>query len=416
MYEINVSNRRVTQYIIEEAYKWLYQKIAAGEYQANRCKAGKRLLVEIQEQQSVSPENYTMFVDLLDNSPYSYMMYRSKRASAKRITTDQLFNYFVKYNGQVLPLGFIKDFFEDDYETQREINELLEQYTVGENNAINVQWRKTLITREESLDRLKSVFPNMFRLHPSLVITQTLRTLMVAFRILIIVSFLNAVDFFEIMGQFTIANGFDLQKELTAVRDMTAFCYQGDRVFRYMGDSFLMGEYFSFYGAYFVVCILAALLLISKIKLVINFLIFLVRVIIHNIRLGVSKMNIHIFEKKGLDTISNYFKGITADMVTEGVITDDHCNGLPKGLCNTYNAVYRLDIPTMCDKLGVLNAKYYAKQFAYDEKDLSVVKANWRSGLVGYIIITIALSIMLFQPVSNMVVPSIITFVTSIFG
>ena len=103
-------------------------------------------------------------------------------------------------------------------------------------------------------------------------------------------------------------------------------------------------------------------------------------------------------------------------MVAEGVITDDHCKSLPKALCNTYNAVYRLDIPTMCDKLGVLNAKYYAKQFAYDEKDLPVVKANWRSGLVGYIIITFALSVMLFQPMSNLIVPSLITFVTSIFG
>ena len=414
MYEINVSNRRVTQYITEEAYKWLYQKIVAGEYQANRCKAGKRLLVEIQEQQSVSEENYTQFVDLMDNSPYSYMMYRSKRSASKHITTDQLFNYFVKYNGQILPLGFIKDFFEDDYETQREINELLEQYTVGENNAINVQWRKTLITREESLDRLKSVFPNMFRLHPSLVITQILRTVMVVLRALIIVSFLKAVDFFEVMGQFTIANGFDLQKDLTAVRTMDAFQYGG--VFCHVGDSFKMGEYFSAYGAHFVVAILATLLLISKIKLVINFLIFLVRVIINNVRVAISKMNIHIFEKKGLDSISNYFKGVAGDMVAEGVITDDHCKSLPKALCNTYNAVYRLDIPTMCDKLGVLNAKYYAKQFAYDEKDLPVVKANWRSGLVGYIIITFALSVMLFQPMSNLIVPSIITFVTSIFG
>ena len=415
MYEINVSNRRVTQYIIEEAYKWLYQKIAAGEYDANRCKSGKRLLVEIQEQQSVSAENYNQFVELLDNSPYSYMMYRSKHSNSKRITTDQLFNYFVKYNGHILPLGFIKDFFEDDYETQREIEDLLKQYAEGENNSINVQWRKTLITREESLDRLKSVFPNMFRMHPSLVVTQTLRVVMVILRIVIIVSFLLAVDFFEVMGQFTIANGFDLQKDLTAVREMNAFCYRGE-VFCELGGTFKMGDYFTAYGAHFVVAILATLLLISKIKLVINFLIFVVRVIINNIRVGISKMNIHIFEKKGLNTISQYFKGMTGDMVRAGVITDEHCAGLPKALCNTYNAVYRLDIPTLCDKLGVLNAKYYAKQFAYDEKDLPVVKANWRSGLVGYIIITIALAVMLFRPISNIVVPSIITFVTSIFG
>ena len=77
--------------------------------------------------------------------------------------------------------------------------------------------------------------------------------------------------------------------------------------------------------------------------------------------------------------------------------------------------MYRLDIAKMCDKLGVLNAKYYAKQFAYDEKNLNVVKANWRSGLVGYIILTIAVAIMLYLPLNNMIVPSILTFVNSIF-
>lgn len=414
MYEINVSNRRVTQYITEEAYKWLYQKIAAGEYQANRCKPGKRLLVEIQEQQNVSPENYTQFVELMDNSPYSYMMYRSRRGSAKYITTDQLFNYFVKYNGHVLPLGFIKDFFEDDYETQREINELLQQYAVGENNSINVQWRKTLITREEAVDRLKSVFPNMFRMHPMLVITQSLRTVMVAVRIFIVLAFLKAVDFYTVMGQFMSGNGFDVRKPIVAKRLMDAFCYYG-HVFAEQGETFSLGSYFETYGIYFIVCILVLLTLISKIKLVINFLVFLVRVISHNVRIGISKMYIHIFEKKGVDTISNYFKGVTGDMVAEGSITDEHCKGLPKFLCYMYNAVYRLDIPKLCDKLGVLNTRYYAKRFAYDDKDLPMAKASWRNGLVGFIIVTVLLSVMLYQPLSNLIVPSFLTFINSIF-
>ena len=129
MYEINVSTRRVTQFIIEEAYRWLYLKINNNEYQANRCKEGKSLIVKIAEEKTVTAENYVKFINLFDNSPVAYMMYRSKRKSSKLITTDILCNYFVKYNGHILPVGFIKDFFEDDYETQQEVNALLEGFT-----------------------------------------------------------------------------------------------------------------------------------------------------------------------------------------------------------------------------------------------------------------------------------------------
>ena len=414
MYEINVSNRRVTQYITEEAYKWLYQKIAAEEYQANRCKAGKRLLVEIQEQQMVSAENYAQFVELMDNSPYSYMMYRSRRGSAKHITTDQLFNYFVKYNGHILPLGFIKDFFEDDYETQNEIAELLKQYTVSENNSIKVHWKKTLITREDSADRLKTAFPNMFKMHPTLVITQSLRTIMVAIRIFIVLAFLEAVDFYTVMSKFMSGNGFDVRKPITASKLMDAFCYYGS-VFAEKGETFTLGSYFETYGIYFVVCIIVILTLISKIKLVINFLIYLTRVIIFNVRIGICKTYIHIFEKKGVDTVCEYFNGVTGDMVAQGAITDEYCEGLPKFLCYMYNVVYNLDVPKLGDKLGLLNVRYMYKRLSYEEKDLPAVKAYWRSGLVGYIVFTVILSVMLYLPLSNMIVPSFVTFINSIF-
>lgn len=415
MYEINVSNRRVTQYIIEESYKWLYEKITAGEYQANNCKPGKRLLIDIQEQQCVSAENYKQFIELMDDSPYSYMMYRSRRKSSKRITTDELFNYFVKFNGHVLPLGFIKDFFEDDYETQREIDQLLEKYVVSENNTINVQWRKTLITREESVDRLKSVFPNMFRLHPALVITQILRMFLVAVRIFVIISFLNVMDFWGVMNRFFTVSKFDLKVPIEASGLMNAFCYDGIPFCR-AGQSFTLGQYFGVYVAYFVVCLLAVLLLIPKIKTVISFLIFTLRVIWNNIRVAIPKLFIHLFEKKGLDTISNYFKKTTPDMVAARVIGDEHCKGLPSFLQFIYNYVDRLDIPKVCDKLGVQNAKYFSKGFAYDEKTLPAAKAMWRKGLVGYVIITLALAVMLYQPLGNLIIPSAITFFNSMFS
>lgn len=413
MYEINVSTRRVTQYIIEEAYKWLYQKIKDGEYATNRCKPGKALLLQIEENHGLTQENYEEFIELFDNSPYSYMLYRSKHKSSKKITTDHLFNYFVQFNGEILPLGFVKDFFEDDYETEQEINALLQKFASSEKDEISVRWKRTLISKEDAIEGVQMAFPNMFRVHPMLLITEIIRLVVTLAIGIMVWTFLENVHFMDIMGVFMSEHGFDVGAKFQATSTMAAYCFDG-RPFCMAGDAFTLGDYFGHYALFFILNIILIIVLISRVRKSISFIIFAVRVVSNKVRLLIQKVLIHNFEKDGVQSIGNYFMEVAPEMANARVIDDTHCAGIPKAR-NLYNAIEAFNIQKMSERLAMQMPKYFAKNYAYEEKDAKIVKATWRSGIIVSVLFTIVLAFVYIPSLSALVMPSIINFFSSIF-
>lgn len=405
MYEIKVSTRRVTQYIIEEAYKWLYQRIISGEYSANRSKDGKSLLLQIEEEQAVTAKTYRRFISLFDNSPFSYMMYRAKRKYSQHITTDLLCNYFVQYNGEVLPLGFVKDFFEDDYETQQEVQALLTEFGKSSKTEIAIAWRRTLLNKENSLDQLQNAFPSMLKPHPVLLLTQAIRLAITVIMTVLLSISLNAIYFWEVMQTFIVKLKFNFSGKIISPTTMDAYAI-GENLFREKGELFTMGDYLNHYGLILVVCLIVLFILISRYQKLIQFMVFLGRMIFSNVYLMRRRACIHNFEKTGIEKIGAYYMEIIPGMAKAGVIQDSDCLGVPAEK-KMYNTIVSFDEKKLTEKISKWVLKYYSLHLAYESKNLSFAKKQWCKGLVFSILLTIVLIVLMVPSLYSVVLSAI---------
>lgn len=124
MFSITSRERKVTNYVKQQAYAWLYNKICKGEYEQ---KSNGGLLIRITMAKKVDEDSYEDFLDEFNHVPYKYMLDHDS-ANFNKIYTRHIDNYFIEFNGVLLPVGFIKEFFEDDYETQADIREFYSKY------------------------------------------------------------------------------------------------------------------------------------------------------------------------------------------------------------------------------------------------------------------------------------------------
>ena len=123
MYECELNSRRITTYIRQEAYKWLEANI--NKYEVCKDTEAERLFLEIKKT-GVDKEKYDKFVEKVMKDPYIFALYGYKEAKKNfSIITRDVRCLFVSFDGTPLPIGFITQFFEDDYETQEDIDNLI---------------------------------------------------------------------------------------------------------------------------------------------------------------------------------------------------------------------------------------------------------------------------------------------------
>ena len=405
MYQINVSTRRVTQFIIEEAYKWLYKRILDGEYSVNRSKKAKALFLQIEEERLVTKESYNDFIEMFENSPINYMLYRSKRKSCKRITTDILLNYFVEYNGSILPIGFIKDFFEDDYETRQEVNALLEEFGKANKSEMGILWRRNLITKEDEIDSLRSHHANVLKIHPMLLIIQIIQLVITGGLIYVFSAFQKYINLFETIKIWVTQLKLQVYDNIIASETLMKFGPDGE-VFCHAGKMFTFVEYISEYALFIALGIILLLVLIVRIKNLLGFVFFLVRTIVINIRLSCQKMFIHRFEKKGMESIIGYFDKKIPDIVESGVIDNSHCAEIPVE-SKIYNYINSFNAQKFTEKLYKSSAKYMKKKYVCEQSDLPLVKSTWRKKLGTSIFFGLLFSVLLHPELFKLVAPKV---------
>lgn len=413
MYEIKVSTRRVTQYVIDEAYKWLYRQVLAGSYSTNRCKPGKNLMLQIEEAGTVTKETYEEFLDLFDNSLFGYMLYRAKRKKATCITTDNLYCYFVSFNDEILPLGFIKDFFEDDYETMQEVYALLEKYGANEKSELSIQWKRALLEREDAVDNVKEDYPGVLKLHPALLITQIIKIGITVALCYLLSVFLKSIDFFAVMKEFVFVNKLAMDVEIVAQQAILAYSAQQQVLFT-EGQAFLMSEYLSHFALLLLINAFVTIVLLVRIKRAIRFVIFMIRVLINRIRLLLLSLHISVFEKTSIESVGNYFLEILPDMARQGEVSDKDCAGIPKSM-QLYSKILRFDMDSFIEKLKKMIRVYEAKDLAYQAGDDSLrkVKRYWRKGIVMSVIFAAIVAIVNVPQLFNLVIPKILDLIAN---
>ncbi len=116
MFSITSRERKVTNYVRQQAYEWLYARINEDQYMIN---GDSNLLLTIKAAKKIDEASYKEFVRHFNNNPYSYML-NHDNPNFKNIYTKHIDNYFINYNNVPLPAGFVLSFFEDDYETVKD--------------------------------------------------------------------------------------------------------------------------------------------------------------------------------------------------------------------------------------------------------------------------------------------------------
>jgi len=166
MYNLT-NDRRITQFIKSEARKWLYANMP--RYVFDQNDENKKLYSEIFTKaekdiygNNAVPERlYAKFLEMFDNNPIKHKIKcLSKKDS---ITSEDIYMYFINYNNYILPIGFIIEFFEDDFEDGRKINALIKDFLADAEKETQIEWEKIKFESSTAVERQKNALGNIYK-------------------------------------------------------------------------------------------------------------------------------------------------------------------------------------------------------------------------------------------------------------
>lgn len=361
MYAITSRDRRVTDYVRNQAYAWLYNKIGKGEYDSHGHEA-EGVILRIKEARAVTKESYAEFLEHFKNDPYFYMLEGKKSKKSKGITTSYIADYFMSFNDDVLPVGFVRDFFEDDYETAAEIDAYMSSYTEGSLEEFVINCQKINNKRAAQIEKIQKNTPSLFNTK-------------VSFHVLNVVKMILAVAAFVICVNY-FANNMIIDHFAELVNT---------------GSNRFLEENFP-------IVLLHAFLLIFilvKVKRAIVLLFFYIRFLYIRIYVMLIKHFISSFNSNTTERLKAYFEDVIGELKGTGyVITPEMCSASPSGK-RQYMYIVNFKgekISKLIEKLTG-SKRYSAVHFYYDSKiNISVQKVYWKKGIITSVIIILLLS------------------------
>ena len=158
MFQFVDDKRRITTFIKTEAYKWLFKNLS--KYKPVGTDA-ENLYMQINQNGVITEDTYQKVIKLLENNPFAGTIKGISRK--KPITTDDIHMYFVEYNGTKLPIGFIFDFFEDDYgESDKDKEQKLIKDFLGDaKREIKAEWESTKFKSRQKIEKTADELENI---------------------------------------------------------------------------------------------------------------------------------------------------------------------------------------------------------------------------------------------------------------
>lgn len=404
--------RRITEYVREEARKWLAEQIINNDtnhyYSCNKCKDGRNLILDIQRDRIVTQHWYEIFIELFNNNPFDIIT-ASKKDRMNKITTDSVLHYFYEYNGYLLPVGFIIDFFEDDFETQDEkdnfIKEVLDDKKLSFLNAIKRPFNKQSDAVDKDAPELKE-YDGILRPKVPFYITNFLYCCLAIAMTVLFCRFVKELRIFEVIGSLISDYHFNVQ-----AMDASTFW----QVFG-STDAFLLNttyfkntaDYFSKYSFQIVVAVCFLLILIPKISRTLRILIYRIKSLICNCRIGVVANGCRKFERReAFNIISDYFDSIMPQLVdTERRIDASDFRDIPREV-KDYNRIMKINVDSILDKLAGIMSKYKSKKLAYELTTYTECRKSWVTKLVFSIIFFIIFMVLVNSDLYKLVLSKI---------
>ena len=158
MFQFVDDKRRITTFIKSEAHKWLYKNLA--KYKPHGAKA-EDLYMKISKEGFITDATYDELFLQFENNPFSGTI--KGISNSKEITTEDIHMYFVEYNGTRLPIGFIFDFFEDDYGESDKDKErkLIKDFLGNAKKEVKTDWESTKYNSKRKVEKTMGELENI---------------------------------------------------------------------------------------------------------------------------------------------------------------------------------------------------------------------------------------------------------------
>lgn len=359
-----------------EAYKWLYDKIAKNEYDVSGNRQLQQLIIDIKRAGRLDKASYDTFTQKVAYNPFTCIIQGKNAKDKKFIVTDKIENFFIKYNGVVLPIGFIRDFFEDDYETQAEVDKYIASVVKGQEELFTLQCETTLIYENNQINELKSntdcVFNTAFSFH----FTNILKILLTFITLWVCLHFM-------------------VEEEVIS------------RIIEY-NDTGAHSIFFDFYWFRVVLSTVVLFFLIFRVIKAIKTIIFYIRWFIIRIRVRNVQRAIQQFEETKLVALREYFQSIIPTLSRNPyVITDEICESVPAAK-RQYFAMMEFNCNQIIEKITKLyNSKQFAFLKAYYKDDMSTNKRAWRKKIVFHTLLCLLLCFMNIESWRNFAIDTL---------
>ncbi len=370
MYSLNSNSRRITTYVQEEAHKWLYNKIIKNEYDVGSNRKAQKLIIDIKKEGKVTAESYDRFVSKVIYNPFDVVTRGYKSCSKKYICARAIENFFLKYNGVILPIGFVKDFFEDDYETQAEINKYIESVVKGQEEKFAIKCQEKLLNQTGNIADMKDDKPYVFRTKIMFHITNILKAILTIATLVVCLKFIVGEDV------------------ITKIIE-----YNRDGAHEEFFDTYMFHVIFNF---------IVLIFLIPRVIKLIKTIIFYIRWLAIRIRVFMVGLSIKQFEANKFGALREYFKSIVPEIATTHVISEEACKNVPAAR-RQYVAIDEFDFEKVenqivklynSPRLLFLNACYNEE----DERVFKQKKKSWRKRIVAS---TLLLAILCFTNIQS---------------
>lgn len=364
MYSLNSNTRRITSYVQEESYKWLFNKIIKNGYEVGSNRKAQTLILEIKKAGCVTKDTYNRFLGFVVYNPFTCVLQGVKSRKKKFISTDKIENFFIKMNGVILPIGFVKEFFEDDYETQLDVDKYIESVTTGQEEIFALQCQESLLFKSNKINEMKTEKPYVFKTHFMFHFHNVFKL------ILTIATLICCINYYT-------------ENEII---DLIIGYFKGDP-----DCQLIVSE--NWFPILFNTYILITL--ISRSFNSIKTVIFYVRWLYIRIYVFLVELYIQQFETKKLDALRDYFKSIIPEMAKTHVITEEMCKNVPAAK-SQYFAIMNFRCENLVDKITKL---YSSRTFAFlnayydadNASDLSIKKKRWAKKSIKFALILVVL-------------------------
>lgn len=426
MYRIEKISRRITTYVIEEAYQWLYHEIDNDKYTISSDKEARKLILDIKTNQGLTKEYYDKFAAMVGGNPFINLI-KPKRSSKKvgAISSSNLLNYFIQYNDVVLPLGFVIEFFEDDYETEKEKQAIIADFIKFESSVdFEVTCKSELEEKSRKIDKFETKHPSIFKTPASFWFNNGMRVVMTFVLLFFFISFLSATNMATITSKYIFDAKFNDDLFIgEEYADTSAFLISAgeeislERV--YGTRDITYAQYYAVYSFHLIFNIFILIVLLARLGTTINILRAFITIIVYRAKFSSQKKKIIDLEETGIVSIKEFIESNSETLANSGKLPTELQSSAPVAM-RGYISVSNFAPGKYEDKINKLyQNKKMNKFFFMDVDDIPrMERLYWKksSWITTIIFLVIPTAIIDMPTLFLAVVPAIGEMIENIFS